>query len=33
MVHREEIYEKIQGSEDLEHKEKVQNLNHSGRSG
>ena len=30
MVHREEIYEKIQGSEDLEHKEKVQNLTHSG---
>ncbi len=26
MVHREEIYEKIQGSEDLEHKEKVQKI-------
>ena len=31
MVHREEIYEKIQGSEDLEHKEKSpKNLTHSG---
>ena len=26
MVHREEIYEKIQGSEDLEHEEKVQKI-------
>ena len=26
MVHREEIYDKIQGSEDLEHKEKVQKI-------
>ena len=26
MVHREEIYEKIQGSEDLKHKEKVQKI-------
>jgi len=25
-VHREEIYEKIQGSEDLEHEEKVQKI-------
>ena len=33
MVHREEIYEKIQGSEDLEHKEKVQKSNTFRRSG
>tara|TARA_Y100000813_G_scaffold75976_1_gene53971 strand:- start:39 stop:239 length:201 start_codon:yes stop_codon:yes gene_type:complete len=26
MVHREEIYEKIQGSEDLEHEEKIQKI-------
>ena len=26
MVHGEEIYEKIQGSEDLEHEEKVQKI-------
>ena len=26
MVHRDEIYEKIQGSEDLEHEEKVQKI-------
>ena len=26
MVHREEIYEKIQGSEDLEQEEKVQKI-------
>ena len=26
MVHREEIYDKIQGSEDLEHEEKVQKI-------
>ena len=26
MVHREEIYEKIQGSEDLEYKEKIQKI-------
>ena len=26
MVHREEIYEKIQGSEDLEHEEEVQKI-------
>ena len=26
MVHSEEIYEKIQGSEDLEHEEKVQKI-------
>ena len=26
MVHREEIYEKIQGCEDLEHEEKVQKI-------
>ena len=25
-VHREEIYEKIQGSEDLEHEEKIQKI-------
>jgi|TARA_Y100000816_G_scaffold228622_1_gene173742 carbon storage regulator len=25
-VHREEIYEKIQGSEDLEYKEKIQKI-------
>ena len=30
MVHREEIYEKIQGSEDLEHEEKVQKSNTTG---
>ena len=33
MVHREEIYEKIQGSEDLEHEEKVQKSNTFRRSG
>ena len=26
MVHREEIYEKIQGAEDLEYKEKIQKI-------
>ena len=26
MVHREEIYEKIQGSEDLEHEEEIQKI-------
>ena len=33
MVHREEIYEKIQGSEDLEHEEKSKKSNTFRRSG